>query len=116
MYRMSRYNCNFSYFRTSVPIYHTTNTYDNEKNVINEIVEYLTLDPIFVDPILEASYFMEVEQRSGSMTQTDYCTYMKTVILTFNSLLDWCNKYDKLHDFNNFESGWSVSLSVYHTA
>ena len=112
---MSRYTSNFSCFRGAVPIYNTTQTYNDEKSVVDEMIQYLTIDAPFPEPILIASYFLEVEGRSGSMTQEEYAIYMKTVVNTFSDLLGWCSKYDKYEDFNNFESGWSISLSIYHS-
>lgn len=114
MYIMSRYNCNFSCFRPSVPVYFLTQTYNDEKSAVDELIQYLTVDAPFTEPILDAAYFMEVEGRSGSMTQEEYNTYVKMMVQTFDALLQWCTKYDKLEDFNNFESGWSISLSIYH--
>jgi hypothetical protein len=110
---MSTYNCRCVYFRSSVPVYHTTESYTSEKEVVNEVIDYLTLTAPHPEPFLIADYFMEVEERSGAMTQQEYNVYIKSVVNTFNALLEWCDKYDKYHDFNNFENGWSVSMSVY---
>lgn len=115
MYIMPRYCCNYSYFREVEPVYYSTQVYDSEKNVVDEMIQYLTVDVSSYQPLLEASYYIEVEGHSWTMSQPEYSTYLKTVINTFNDLIKWCEKYDRQHDFNNFQTGWSVSLSIYHT-
>lgn len=111
---MPTYNCRCLHFRNMVSSFHTTETYDTEKVTIDELIDYLTLTAPFPEPFLIADYYMQVEERSGIMTQQEYNLYIKTVVNTFNALLQWCDKYDKYHDFNNFETGWSISMSIYN--
>jgi hypothetical protein len=48
-----------------------------------------------------------------SMTQEQYISLVREHVSSFQQLLEWCKSTDISGDFNNFDSGWSVSMSVY---
>lgn len=81
--------------------------YNQESEMVNELIEYLVLheNPSFLKP----EYYLA----QSFIDTNEYAAFVKTQVHDFQSLIVWCETYSEPTTFNNFEMGWSISMSVY---
>lgn len=60
-----------------------------------------------------SDYLATHPDANPAMTQEEYTAFVTTTVQSFADLLTWCKTHDVTGDFNNFETGWSISMSVY---
>lgn len=79
--------------------------------MVRELIGMVCSHP--ADLLSVAEYLAVHTEADANMTQDEYTVLVRNQVTTFAQLLEWCQTYNAQGDFNNFETGWSVSMSVY---
>ena len=108
---MSSYSGNCLCFRTGEAQSQLTNSHSNESDMVYELIGIVCSHTSDLLPVAE--YVSVNTEANPDMTQEEYTTLLRNTIVSFNQLVNWCQLYDVRGDFNNFEVGWSISMSVY---
>jgi len=105
------YSGNCLCFRTGETVSQLTNNHNSEYDMVYELIGIIIQHP---SNLLTVSDYLAIHPEADiNMTPADYLVIIRREAPTFSQLLEWCKVYDLSGDFNNFDSGWSVSMSIY---
>lgn len=81
--------------------------HNRESEMVGELIDYLVMHetPSFLKP----EYYLA----QSFVDTNEYAAFIKTQVHDFKFLILWCETYSEPATFNNFETGWSISMSVY---